>query len=869
MNICRIPKQIIFIIFLSTLFILKIFSLCLARDISIYPTLYVHLELTSSSIEGSLEVKLLPKKSYQFDIKDLEIKEVLLNEKKLSTTSKTTLNILTNEGQNVLFIKFEKPINYHVLPFNLIANFVPTPDIPFKYQIILKVPKKSKVHPLIPSDDFIKREEENYTVYTFYKNFPTLKPCLIISKEKLDGLKLEFENLNIFLYRTSTGKKEEFDQVIKTFEKTKKQIKNLETIGNKGYPFNNLFVFVDENFERDLQFSNTILSSYEDLNSSKKIILNILEKKLKDGLFSSEEKILKGLATYICEEIIFGGSSKEFRKNLLANSDEEAQTFFYIFEMAEKIGKPQFLKALEEFYETNLFSKKEIKSFLNSLYKKYLTSTETFPTFENFSKLKLQGEVLFLKREKDGYLLVLGVTKSRDFIGGGVEREVVLEIRVQTRNKNYQFKRTLKRYYQLFEFVIPEEPENIYLDPNYTIWREMNSDEKTFSIRNFLKEKGVVLCSPQDVYVYKKLIETLKSRGYEIWMVEEPYKLVPERSLNLIYLHSFPYPWLINLPEKGFYIKVLPNDVQQGTFLGFIFSSSFSETENALKVLPNLENYTEVLLSSRKIIYAKSQQDVDGINVMFKNRLFGYFLRKPLEPKEVSVQVLNVPVVLIGEGKGNFGEFYKEFLEGLFVYNHKIIITLDLPTSLQTFIDLYMQGKIQKNLLLSEINKQGGEINLETIDFVLDFAKSKGLKVFTIGVEEHIFRRILDKGILSLTQEEIQKLPEVDLANTLLEKFLYEKYQEKVEKYPFENFYQAYLVKSEALTENLLKIHRKFPDHQIIVITNKEQLISNSGLAKNLEIKSVFRLKRIMLESEFGMTPFYGDYLFSGAPKPR
>lgn len=868
MKTCQILKRVISIFFLSIFLILKVFSICLAKEDTLYPTLYIDLELTSSSIEGSLEVKLLPKKTYQFDIRDLEIGEILLNEKRLSTISKNTLNILTTEGQNTLFIKFEKPLNYHVLPFNLVTNFFPLPDSPFKYQIILRVPKKLKVHPLIPSDEFIKKEEENHTVYTFYKNFPHLNPCLIISKEKLEGLKLEFENLNIFLYRTSTGKKVEFDQVIKTFEKTKKQIKNLETIGNKGYPFTNLFVFVDENFERELRFSNTILSSYGDLNSSKRIILNILEKKLRDGLLSNEEKILKGLISYVCEEILFGGSSKEFRKNLLTNSDEEAQAFFYIFELVEKIGKPQFLKALEEFYETNLFSRKEIKSFLNSLPKKYLTSTETFPTFENFSKLKLQGEVLLLKKEKDAYLLVLGVTKSRDFIGG-MDRETLLEIKVQTKNKDFLFKRTLKRYYQLFEFVIPEEPENIYLDPNYVIWREMNPGEKTFSIRNFLKEKGVVLCSFQDVYVYKRLIEKLKSRGYEIWMVEDPSKSIPERSLNLIYLNSFPYPWLINLPEKGFYIKILPNDVQQGTFLGFVFSSSFSETEKALRILPNLENYTEVLLSSEKIISVRGQQNVDGVRIFSKNKLFGYFLRKSLEPKEVSVQVLNVPVVLIGEGKGNFEKFYQEFLEELLVYNHKILVTLDLPASFQTLIDLYLQNKIQKSLLLSELNKQSGEISLETIDFILDFAKSKGLRVLTIGVEEHLFKRILDKGILSLTQEEIQKLPEVDLANTLLERFLYEKYQEKVEKYPFENFYQAYLVKNEALTENLLKIHRKFPDHQILVITNKEQLISNSGLARNLEIKNLFRLKRIILDFEFNIPFYYGDYLFSEAPKPR
>lgn len=869
MKTCPIPRRIVFIFFFSIFLILKVFSLCLAKEDALHPTLYVNLELTSSSIEGSLEVKLLPKKTYQFDIRNLEIREILLNEKRFSTTSKTTLNILTTEGQNTLLIKFEKPVNYHVLPFNLITNFFPFPDTPFKYQIVLKVPKKIKIHPLIPSDEFIKKEEENYTVYIFYKNFPQLNPCLIISKEKLEGLKLELESLNIFLYRTSTTKKVEFDQVVKTFEKTKKQIKTLESIGNRGYVFTNLFILIDENFERDLQFSNTILSSFRELNSSKKVILNILEKKLRDSLFSNEEKILKGLANYLCEEILFGGSSKEFRKNLLIHSDEEAQTFFYIFELVEKIGKPQFLKALEEFYETNLFSKKEIKSFLNSLPKKYLTSAETFPTFENFSKLRLQGEVLLFKREKDAYLLVLGVTKSRDSIGGGIERDALLEIKVQTKNKNYQFKRTLKRYYQLFEFVIPEEPENICLDPNYILWREVTLGEKKLSIRNFLKEKGVVLCSLQEVHVYKRLIETLQSRGYEIWTVEDPSKLIPERSLNFIYLNSFPYPWLINPSEKGFYIKILPNDVQQGTFLGFIFSSSFSETEKALKILPNLENYTEVLLSSEKILYAKGQQDVDGISLLLKNKLFGYSLRKPLEPREVSVHILNVPVVLIGEGKGNFEEFYKEFFEELLLYNHKIIITLDLPTSLQTFIDLYLQNKIQKDLLLSEINKQGGEISLETVDFVLDFAKSKGLRVFTIGVEDHIFKRILDKGILSLTQEEIQKLPEVDLANTLLERFLYEKYQEKMEKYPFENFYQAYLVKNEALTENLLKIHRKFPGNQIVVITNKEQLTSNSGLARNLEIKNLFRLKKIILDSEFNIPFYYGDYLFSGALAPR
>lgn len=862
MNIYKDLLRISLIVLVVTFFL---FSSSLAQQPSLFLNLYVNLELKSSSLEGFIEVRLLPKKAYQFDIKDLEVKEILLNGKPLSVTLKDKITVIGDEEQNNLFIKFEKPLNYHILPFNLIEKFFPSPNVPFKFQVILKIPKKIKVFTMIPSDFSERKEEGDYIVYTFIKNFPTLSPCLIISKEKLDEFKFNLENLELYLYRSPTVKKTEFEQIFKILEKNKKYIKTIEKLGNKGHPFSRLFIFLDENFERNLEFSNTILCSFNEFNSPRKIVITLLEKKFKDGLLPKNEKILQGLTSYLCEEIIFENPSKDFRKNLLVFSDEKAKTFFYILELVEKIGKTQFLKDLEEFWELNLFSQRDLSDFLDFLGKKYVQTIENFPLFKNFSKLKLQGEVLLLKREKEGYLIVLGIKKLENlYDNGGLEREIFLEIMIKTKNKEYFFKKPFKRYYQLFEFIVSEKPETILLDPNYLIWREINENERSFSIKDIFQEKGTLVFSSKEFYTYKKIIEIFKSQGYEILTVEDPSKFIPKESSNFIYFHSFPYRWLINPPDKGFYIKVIPNSIEMKTFIGFIFSSSSIETEKALKILSTLENYTEILIHSGKILYTKPLEETNGISVPLKDKFFGYSLKEPLEPREVSIKILKTPVVLIGEEEGNFEKFYQEFLEGLLLYNNKIILLLDLPSSLQDLIELYLQNKIQKEVLLSKIEKDKFSINIKTFNFLLDFAKLKNLKIYAIGVEEHLFKDILTKGILNLTQEEIQKLPEIDLTNPLLEKFLYEKYQEKKEKYPFENFYQAYVVRTETLVENLLRLYKRFSEHHLVVITSKDQILSTSGLAKLLETKNLFKFKTIILHKKVEDFSSFSDYLFSG-----
>jgi uncharacterized iron-regulated protein len=180
-------------------------------------------------------------------------------------------------------------------------------------------------------------------------------------------------------------------------------------------------------------------------------------------------------------------------------------------------------------------------------------------------------------------------------------------------------------------------------------------------------------------------------------------------------------------------------------------------------------------------------------------------------------------------------------------------------------IDQFLENKVSAEYLKKELSKVEVGVNLENLIEVLRFAKIKKIKVLAIGVEESLFQKVLDKGIFSLSQEEISNLPEMDLMNPLLKTYLYEKYQQKKQPFPpFENFYQAHLLKKEALTEKLLQVLEEYPNFQTILITTKEEIITVSGITQGLQKKNFLNFKRIILDNQKRLSTETGDYLFNG-----
>ncbi|QER41571.1 ChaN family lipoprotein [Thermodesulfobacterium sp. TA1] len=832
--------------------------------------LTVYLEIKPNTIVGTLQTFLQEKKVYTFRTKSLIIKEGTLGENSLSLTSlkEGVFSLLSEKPNSPLLLSFERPVNFIVVPFNLVEQFIPLPEEPFTYDIVLKIPKKLSYFAFIFSEDYKVKEEGEFWIYQFKNSKPIKSPVLILSKEPISPSVLVYKNLKFSICFIDNKKFFSKDELSSWFQKVKTELGLLEKNFSEVYPFSNLWVLVGKEQKNKIDYANTLLVDFSSFNSPWDFVSLLTEKRLRDGIFYDDDHKVKGLVWFLRD--LAKGKEEELRKKLLITSSLDGQSFFYFLELSQKIGEKPFLSRLKHFYETKLFTPHTFKDLLAYLKSSFPEVFMSFPEFSQFKKLYLKGEVVFLQPKEGGYELTLAFRKSNSpYTLTQNEREVVLKFLVVCKDNTYSFERTLLSPYQIFQVWIKERPEEVYLDPNYSIWRYLEKREDYVALEKLLEIPGIVFYPEEEFPIYQKIIEVLRNKGYKILPVKDPAQVPIEEGKNVIYLHKFPLSWMVKEIDKGFYFKLFPCPFEKEGLVGYFFSSSAKETELAINLLFKLSSLSEAYIKSGKIVFKRSLGSQKGILVPVRLKPAGYYSKAKLNTYELAIQLINTQLILIGEEKQDpspdFTQFYKEFLENLHQLNENLIITLDLPLSYQVLIDQFFENKISIDILEKELSKAGSDVNFNNLIEVLRLAKTKKIKVLTIGVEEGLFQKVLTKGLLNLSQEEISNLPEMDLMNPLFKTYLYEKYQQEKKAFPpFENFYQAYFLKKEALTENLLKVLDKYSHFQIILITTKEVLNNISGITQGLEKKNFFNFKKIILDNQNKLSAETGDYFFNG-----
>ncbi|MBZ4681076.1 ChaN family lipoprotein [Thermodesulfobacterium sp.] len=854
--------------FLLLLIVLGVF-LCPFWSYGANLHLKVDLELKPNAIEGSLQTVLQEKKIQTFETEGLHFKEAILDGKPFSSVpfKESALTFLAEKPNSPLFLYFEKSVNFTVVPFNFIDRFIPLPREPFTYEITLKVPKKLGYFALIPSEDYEVKEEGGFLLYKFKNLKPIKSPVLILSKEPFVSSVLTYKNLKISLYSLDNNKVFSKEEVSSWFQKVKPALAALDKKFSEVYPFSKLFVFLIKDQEPKLDYSNTLLVNSSILDDPWEFSALVNEKRLKEGVFYQEDQRVKGLALFLKD---VAQRKVELRKKLLSTSSLEGKSFFYFLELKQRLGEEVLLSRLKHFYEAKLFIPQSFEDLLTYLKSSFPEVFVSFSDFSVFKKLYLRGEVVFLQPKDGGYELTLALIKSNSpHTLTPNEREVVVKFSVVCKNMTYSFEKNVISPYQIVQVWLKERPEEIYLDPDYTLWRILEKKEEYVGLDRLLENPGVLIYPEEEFLLYQKIIEVFRKKGYKILPVKDPSQVVWEEAKNVVYLHRFPFPWMIKHIDQGVYFKLVPQPFEKDGMLGYFFSSSVKETELVVNLWHSLNSLTEGWIKSGKIFSKKTLDSQQGILVPVRPKPEGFYTKTSITTYELALQLANTQLVLIGEEGQNpasdFTQFYREFLENLHQLNDNLIITLDLPSSYQSLIDQFLENKVSAEYLKKELSKVEVGVNLENLIEVLRFAKIKKIKVLAIGVEESLFQKVLDKGIFSLSQEEISNLPEMDLMNPLLKTYLYEKYQQKKQPFPpFENFYQAHLLKKEALTEKLLQVLEEYPNFQTILITTKEEIITVSGITQGLQKKNFLNFKRIILDNQKRLSTEAGDYLFNG-----
>jgi len=846
-------------------FLLLFPFVCFAKS-ERYLFLRVRLEFVSHTlIKGELVVKLPPRKVYTFFTKGLFVEKVKVNRLtyKASEEEQPYIRVFSGRYGGTLKLYFRKRVKYQILPLTPVGSPFPYPDEPFKFKLVFLVPKNYKVYPRVPSDGYSFVRKKWWKVYTFKElSFPISKPLLVLSCDPLKETVINMLNLRFRFYSIKSvyGKVKSLSQAFKSM---------LNQVGLEEYPFETVWIFINKDFNSTLRYSHAILISQKVLNSPVSFLHLFVKKAIKDAFFIKNSTVLEGITTYFVD-YFFSQNKERFKKSMLAFSPKKAKAFFYMVELSSVLGKRVLKNAFFSFYKTNFLKQTNLLSFFSYLKTAYPSKLLAFADYSAFTKVKLYGEVTYINRLNNEFVVHLLISKKPVFTTGVPEgRMVIVPIKVFCGNVAYLYQIPVYSSFKTFQFTCSEVPSKILIDPTYSVWRILSPEEVPVTIEGLFKKPGFLVYSDSKLPFYKDLIDLFYSVGYvRVSSAKENNSFE-----NIVYFNTSPLFWQFTPPDSGFYIKVIPNPYQIGGYIGYIYTSSINQLDLALPLLTKYEYASELYIKDGRVVYFKRDPSSQGITVPLRPVSVGISLKRVLTPKILARKLLTTQLILIGEDnsqKESFVNFYSQFLNALYSLNSKLIILVDASREINPDIKEFLQGKTSLEQVLGSLNPSDINISLRSFAFLLNWAKAHGVRVVAGGLETRIIHDIFTRGLEGLSQEELLKLPEVDFYDPAYRYFLKKCFSNSTEGYVsnFEKFFEVQELKKEALAESILKVLQENKTYQVVVISTKNKIAYPWVISESLRKRGLIGFRTIILSSKVDLNPELGDYLFSGEVSP-
>uniref|UniRef100_A0A7V4N379 Haem-binding uptake Tiki superfamily ChaN domain-containing protein n=1 Tax=Thermodesulfobacterium geofontis TaxID=1295609 RepID=A0A7V4N379_9BACT len=827
-----------YILFFWILFLpnLSLGTPLLKIDLELYPELNL--------LKGSLFTDNL-NGEYKFITSDLTINEVQTSSEVLLFEQEEFLKIFTKE-ESSLYISFEKNLNPYLLPITIVHPPFPYPGKPFTYQINLKIPDTfENMEILIPSEESKIERDKNFLLYTFKTQNPLLNPCIIISPFKLEKMKFSYKNFSFYFYYSPQLYTLSEKDLKKIFENFKTFAYHLENIGIFLHPFKIFhLILVPEDFPKVKSFSNVLFISYSSLKDTKQFLHCLTKKKLEDEILL-EEEIKEGLITYLIDYQL-AENKKDFRKLQILFPKKESKAFFYFLFLAERIGEKNFINFFKKFYEKSIFNFRSLNDFLILIQQSYPEFKNFIISYEEFQKLNLRGEVKSIIQEKDFYLLDL--TLYTNLASKNLVKSIPISLEIETEKGSKFVVLNLEKETQDFQISVNGKPEVIFIDPEYKLWRNLDFEEIPNCIAKLFYSQGTIILKKDDLPTYKKFIDYFRNLGYKISFSFIEFSEISKIFENLIYLNISPLTWQFNPPSEGFYLKVIPNPYNSEYIIGYLHVSSQNELDEALKNLVSLNPYSEIFIRSGKVILKREDKTFEGIPIFIPLFSEETCIKSNFSFREEALKYINSQIILAGiEKEIPFCKDYlKNLLQSLYNFNRNIILALDLPPFFQRLLEDYFENKLSE-FQLKESLKNIDYIHVKALLEVIEWAKMNKIKVLTIGVDPELFLKILNNGLKGLSQKDLSKLPEIDFLNPPYKDYLFSLFvaSENLQKFNFENFYEAQVFRLEDLSEKIKKLLETFKSNQFIIFIQKDLITQNWKLPYYLQKRNILNFKII------------------------
>jgi len=835
----------------------------------------VSLDLDKRVIVGKATFKFFEKKLYLINLSKARITGISAKNalhQMEEGAKEYLLTFFPSSAESSLELSFERTFTLRAL---LEGEYLPTPfpyliNNPFTFELKISLPLRQDykgrgalVKAFFPADFYQEAVEDGLLFFKYINKSPvSILPPLIIGPYERETLTAGSLNLNFLITerhrRSLISLKNGLSKLV-------------DKVAYVSFSFPN--IYLTYGLEEQI-LPGLILLTVNREYSPQEIVTLLLEHELSYGRQLSSQTLIKGLAIYLGEHELTPNPI-ELRRRLLLSQDERAYSFYRVFEFAQRVGESGFKASAMEFLsqkvsardfvkkyrleenfpqgEIKVLPPKEIKAQI-IIYKNFshLSQTEPQPGHPETTPSRTSGHQMEL------YLITNNFSSPYELeVKASSSQGVLSRIKVLSKEER-------------LTLDLPRDATTIYLDPNYKLYRVLSLEEVPRNMETLILKPLTVLPDRGLLPLYQPLLNFLRDRNPKVKLLygEDKLDLFSTKE-SLLFLHQAPPNYFIDLPQKGFYIRFLPHPNFPLHTIAFAKTETVSELTKALEFYSNWKTAEEVHITKGKIGSLKKSVPATGITLK-SNTAYGLKPQYLMSIDEAIPHLFSSQIILIGEEHEDpaHHKFQLDLIKRLYQQFPKLVIGVEMvQRPFQRELDDFINGKISEESFLKSIEyfeRWGYDWRLYRDVFL--WARENKVKMLALDLPKELVSKVHKFGLQSLTEKETKELPETDFQLSLgYKRYLetvYSQHKFSENNSTFDRFYQAQVLRDEAMAETLVEFLSKNPDYKAIVLVGKGHILNRWGLFFALKK----RVKQPILSIILGEVPFFspeiGDYVF-------
>ncbi|MFH1626364.1 MAG: ChaN family lipoprotein, partial [Pseudomonadota bacterium] len=585
------------------------------------------------------------------------------------------------------------------------------------------------------------------------------------------------------------------------------------------------------------------------------------------------KKILEDYESYVFEKNEIAVRDFQFGEDRPLRAIGYGKVAMIFHALKNRIGDEAFMNGLKILIRERLFKSSSWRDLQMSFSETAGEDLDAFFRFwlEQKGAIKLRVDQIRSRNVGQGY----GLEFRIDVTNGPLPLRVPVFIRTDTNMTKRIF--TVTKGEQVFTVLVDTMPREIILDPDYDLFRGLTFGEKTPGLSRLLGDPTRTVILPDDhEETYKTLVQHLIDRGFTV---------VKEKSINhstlgqtsLLFLgpqtgHGSFFP-MTKEPLQGFSLRIKFNLLDPNRVVGLIIAKNKEEVTSVGQKVFHYGNYSHLTFLNGTNVEKATRESSRGSSLRVSPPMFGVSLKSIQSLPEIVSIVANKALVYVGEKHDRYADHLVqlEIIRGLHQHHPKLAIAMEMfQRPYQKALDDYVSGKTEEKTFLKESRYFGTWMfNYHLYRDILLYARDRRIPVIALNLDHEIVRKVSQKGLASLTEEERQLIPEdMDFSDENYRQRLESVFETHREQFSdedgphnFENFYQAQVVWDEAMAENIRRFLADNPDYHLVVLAGNGHLSYGSGIPRRAHRRTGRDYATILPDPQVPLEPALADFV--------